>query len=395
MATVLLSWELGSGLGHLMRLLPLARGLCQRGHRVVAALRDLSRAGNVFGGLNVVCLQAPIKTHVGAGRFDPPRTFAHILWNSGFGEFDELLTMTAAWRSLYGYVRPHLIVFDHAPTALLAARGFPARKALVGNGFFCPPDVCPLPDLRPWLPDDSVRLRENERQVLDNANRVLAAQGQPCLARLSQLYREVDESYLATFQELDTYPERSAAHYWGAWPNLDGKPPVWPDGRGKRVFAYLRPFAALPRLLSQLNASRCPTLMYGDGLDRSVPARFRSATLRLENERLALAEVGKQCDLAILNGTHGTTISMLLAGKPILQLPICLEHAHNSLRTSHLGAALCANLTKPRQIEEALDILLRSTEHEEAARRFAARYAHFWPEEQINGMACSIARLLN
>jgi UDP:flavonoid glycosyltransferase YjiC (YdhE family) len=37
MATILLTWELGAGLGHLVNLLPLARGLLQRGHRVYAA----------------------------------------------------------------------------------------------------------------------------------------------------------------------------------------------------------------------------------------------------------------------------------------------------------------------------------------------------------------------
>ena len=44
MARILLTWELGGGLGHLMNLRPLAEGLTRRGHRVVAALRDLSSA---------------------------------------------------------------------------------------------------------------------------------------------------------------------------------------------------------------------------------------------------------------------------------------------------------------------------------------------------------------
>ena len=44
MPTVLLAWELGGGLGHFMNLRPLAEGLRRRGHRVVAALRDLSVA---------------------------------------------------------------------------------------------------------------------------------------------------------------------------------------------------------------------------------------------------------------------------------------------------------------------------------------------------------------
>jgi hypothetical protein len=38
MGIVLLSWELGGGAGHLINLLPLAKGLAARGHKVFAAM---------------------------------------------------------------------------------------------------------------------------------------------------------------------------------------------------------------------------------------------------------------------------------------------------------------------------------------------------------------------
>jgi len=205
MATVLLTWELGGGLGHLVDLAPLAKGLRESGHRVFAALRDLSRAETLFAGTGVSYLQAPIKTRRHEDRFDPPRTFPHILHNSGFGTANELRTMTEAWRNLYDYVRPDLIVFDHSPTALLAARGNDARRSLLGTGFYCPLDEYPLPDLRPWLPDDAGRLRRNEDSVLENANRVLDDLGQSPLERIAQLYYQVDEHFLVTFRELDNY----------------------------------------------------------------------------------------------------------------------------------------------------------------------------------------------
>jgi UDP:flavonoid glycosyltransferase YjiC (YdhE family) len=52
------TWELGGALGHLGNILPLARGLCDAGHRVYLALRDLSQARSVFAGLDVALLQA-------------------------------------------------------------------------------------------------------------------------------------------------------------------------------------------------------------------------------------------------------------------------------------------------------------------------------------------------
>jgi UDP:flavonoid glycosyltransferase YjiC (YdhE family) len=39
MSTILLTWELGGGLGHLVNLLPLARELSQRGNRVFAPVK--------------------------------------------------------------------------------------------------------------------------------------------------------------------------------------------------------------------------------------------------------------------------------------------------------------------------------------------------------------------
>jgi len=94
MATILFTWELGGGLAHLIHLLPLARGLRQRGCRVAIALRDLSRAERVFAGLDLAYLQAPFKTRPSHAPIDPPRSFPHILHNSGFADAAELRAMT-------------------------------------------------------------------------------------------------------------------------------------------------------------------------------------------------------------------------------------------------------------------------------------------------------------
>ena len=106
MATILLTWELGGGLGHLVNLLPLAQGLFERGHRVVAALRDLSRAEDVFRGIEVTYLQAPVINRPIFQIIEPVRNFAQLLFNNGFSDPAELKIMSQAWRNLYEYVRP-------------------------------------------------------------------------------------------------------------------------------------------------------------------------------------------------------------------------------------------------------------------------------------------------
>ena len=136
----------------------------------------------------------------------------------------------------------------------------------------------------------------------------------------------------------------------GAWPSRGGNEPTWPDGQGKRVFAYLKPFPALPDLLAELVALRCPTLVYGNEIGPQLRSRFQSSTLHFASKRLDISKVGNQCDLTILNGTHGATVSMLLAGKPTLQLPIFLEQCTTASGRVTSGASTSADTNNPRQI---------------------------------------------
>ncbi|HEX4000857.1 MAG TPA: hypothetical protein VHX65_20080 [Pirellulales bacterium] len=282
MATILLAWELGGGLGHLMNLRPIAIELPRRGHRVFAALRDLSQAHKIFGGSGVALLQAPFK-HGRMLEIQPCCTFAHILHNVGFSNVDELSTMVGAWRQIFEFVRPDLIVFDHSPTALLAARGVAVRKALIGTGFFAPPNVAPLPNLRTWLAVDRAQLQTDESQVLATMNATLDRLGQSPLQNVAELFAEVDENFLLTFRDLDCYERPAETNYFGMWAGNIGAPPQWPAGPGRKVFGYLKPFSELPRLLQELCRSGNPTLLYAPGIDprlRKLPARRESSGRR-------------------------------------------------------------------------------------------------------------------
>jgi UDP:flavonoid glycosyltransferase YjiC (YdhE family) len=383
MATVLFAWELGAGLGHVTKMKPLAEALAGRGHRVVMALRDLARAELVLAGTGVSYLQAPIKLNRATNRIDPLSTFAHILHNTCFGELEELKALVAAWRTLYEFVQPRIIVCDHSPTALLAARGLPIRRVVLGTGFLCPPDCHPLPDWRPWLKQDPARLRQQELLVLDNTNRLLAGLGQPPMQRLTDLYSQADETLLCSFPELDVYPARTGARYRGVWPDTFGKPPVWPDAPGPRVFGYVRPFKALPALFKELERRRLPTVLYAGGLDAKLVQQFRSPTLHFEDKPLDLTDAARQCDLAIVNATHGTTATMLLAGKPLLMFPTQLEQRLTAENVVKMGAGLIAKLDDPQHVATQLQTLLGSRRFTEAVGQFAQRYADFdWRQQR-------------
>ena len=394
MARILLTWELGGGLGHLVNLKPFAVRLSERSHQVFAALKDVTRADHVLKEANVSYLQAPIMPRRLPGYVDRAHTFAHILYNSGFGDPDVLSKLTEAWKHIYDYVQPDVIVFDHSPTALLASRGRNVKRCYIGTGFFVPPPVYPLPNLRREPPVDPETLRQDEDRIVQQINRLMDQWNEPHLRGISDLFAQLDRNFLATFQELDHYPQRQNGEYIGAWPQGVGQAPQWPQGNGKRIFAYLKPFPALPQLLTMLGELGHPTLAYIDGADAASLRRFAAPNIRFECQPLELKSVGAQCDVAILNGNHGTTVGMLLAGKPTLHIPIHMEQAVFADGIRRLGAGLRASSDKPDEIRRGLKELLTSDRFREASQAFAARYADDDSERQERVMIREVESLL-
>lgn len=382
MATIFMSWELGGGLGHVVRLSTLARALAARGHRLVVALRDLAHAHRLFADADVIAVQAPVRTRVPVDPVRRPATFAHILHNVGFGSADDLFVMARAWRQVFEWARPDLILFDHSPTALLAAHGAPpCRRALIGTGFCCPPPVSPLPNLRPGSGASVVadaaaaQFLADEQRVLAACNAALSRLGQPPMDYLMQMYDEVDDTLLTTVRELDHYPERpNAPHYWATRGGFPGRAPEWPPGPGERIFAYLKPFKHLPEVLASIRRLGLPTVVHVEPAPRGLVEAFSGSSVRIESEPVDVTAAAAECRLAILNGTHASTLTALLAGRPTLQLPIYLEQAMCAAAVGRLGAGLAAPHAQPQRVERQLRALLSSASHAEAAAAFAARY---------------------
>jgi len=288
-----------------------------------------------------------------------------------------------------------LIVFDHSPTALLAARGFAARRVLIGSGFCAPPDLTPLPNLRSWAPKDPQQLVRDEETVLARINRLMRVRELPALQRIGQLYSDVDENFLLTLRELDHYPQRSGAVYWGSWPAPGGQPPRWPSGSGKRIFAYLKNVPALAKLLEHLAQLKHPTIVCGDGINPELQKRLACPTLCFEARPLDLKQVGEECDLAISNAGHNTSVALLLRGKPLLLLPIFLEQGICARAVSKLGMGMDISCKNAAQAIAGINVMLSSSRFGEAARQFAARYADFDPQRQVEKMRTRLEELLS
>jgi glycosyltransferase involved in cell wall biosynthesis/UDP:flavonoid glycosyltransferase YjiC (YdhE family) len=394
---VLFCWEFGGGLGHMMQILPLARGLVERGHKVFVALQHLKgSAAGVFADSGVHLLQAPC----GLDRVEnPPHkttgAFLHILGNV-WSDVRALTAAATAWRNLFVLARPDVALLDHSPTALLSSRGLPMRRALIGSGFCCPPDTVPLGIFK--VAADPRRLEEEELRLVRRCNRLLAAWKQPAIDRLGRLYSQVDENFLTTFPELEQYLYRKSGagappRYWGAVLPTGGDVPQWPGGEGRRVFAYLKPFAGLDALLSLLAAHGSPVVAYVDG---GAATATDAPNIRVASGRLDMARASRECDVAILHAGQGATAAVLLAGKPILQIPLVLEQRLTAQATARLGASETAasGIDASEEVAAKLDLLMGESRYADAALRFARRYRTFDPAQQVDRMVRRVDELL-
>jgi UDP:flavonoid glycosyltransferase YjiC (YdhE family) len=382
MARFLLCWELGGGLGHVGRLAPVARRLALRGHVVAVALREPRHGATLFPGRQL--FPAPQPAQARGERIVEPNTFADILYNAGARDAATLKQVVDEWRAIFDQVRPDVLVLDFSPLALLAAQGYATKTVLLGNGHAVPPDVSPLPDCCPWRNSYPDRLLRTEHRVLAEFNQQLIAQGKPPLARVGELFTRADANWIATFPELDHYPDRPAGNheYVGAWSELHSKKkPSWPAGDGPRVFAYLKTAPLAAQVLAELERRGLPTVAFVPDAEEAGLPSIRGC-VRVSREPIDMGQAARQCDLAILHSGHSNA-RFLQAGKPVLALPLSGEQELMSRNIIRLGVGEVIHPERVDLLPGVLDQLLGEERYRAAAGGFAKRYADWTPERQL------------
>lgn len=377
MAAVLFAWELGAGMGHLAPHRELLGGLIQRGHTIHVAACDLVQAARAFDGLVDRFWQCPVSNQRPNQIYQPTLSMAHILHNVGFASADDLCVRTAAWRNLFLAIRPQLLLTEYSPTALVAMRGTVVPKAVLGTGFCLPPNRTPLPafaTLRP-LASDVAQLSADEASVVIVINSVLHSQGLPLIGSLADLFHETDLQILTTIRELDHYPDRDRAEYWGLPPERQGVRVDWPASDRRRVFAYLKPFDTIGTVLEILNKLELPSMVACDGLSSELRRQYSSATLAFAPPNVDLTQMAQDCHFAITNANHTTTCRFLLAGKPVMMIPLHLEQELVAEAVLRAGAGVVVRPKESRDAFAQLVPLLNASTHHDAAAELAARYA--------------------
>jgi UDP:flavonoid glycosyltransferase YjiC (YdhE family) len=387
MAHILLAWELGGGLGHAGRTKILAQELLARGHRVTVSLRDLVQPQRLLADLDVPMFQSPVWLHKAMGLPAVQGNLAEILFQYGYLDAQALHGLVTGWRTMFQQTRPDLVVADYAPTAIVAARSLGLRSASVGVGFYSPPARRPLPPLRDWEAIPEARLRSSEARLVDTVNSVLDRYGAPHMQRGADVLLG-DTQLLCAWPELDHYQrgdDEVARWYGPTFLPQGGEAPQWPPGDGPRVFAYLK--ASHPEhadVLKALVAEGCRVLCYLPEVAGGMAPPVIDPLLHYAKGPVSLDAACREAALFVCHAGAATLAQALLAGVPLLLMPMQTEQFLVSRRLQKAGAGLNAGmLPRPADWRGAVRQMLGDSSYRRAALAFAARHSGFAQQAQV------------
>jgi len=338
MSRILMCWELGENLGHVMRLMPIARSLRNKGHQVLWAYkREHTAAACIVENEGFASLDAPAWPPP-AEEFPLSQTYGQNLLKNGYREKGALRRHLDVWQSIFRSVQPHMMLAEHAPTALIAARHMGLPRAAIGTGFSIPPMCKPMPCLHPWITVPIQKMEEKEAFFLDKVNPAFEEAGYRPLESVADIF-DGAERLLCTWPEFDHYGIRMKEAYLGpVISDLQGQPAPWPAHGRENVYVYMRwnhrAFAPLMATLDMLNL---PVLAFVPGITESdIDCRFLK-NIRISHEPVTLNDLKEKCIFAVTEGGHNTASLILLAGVPLLLCPTQLEQAVLSYRLSTQG----------------------------------------------------------
>lgn len=356
------------------------------------ALRDVTRAESIVGSFPFV--QAPMWPGRPAGSsLVSPCSYPEIMQQYGYAEREGLLAMVKAWRQIFEWTAADAVVFDHAPTALLAARGRRLVRALYGVGFSSPPRRSPLPSFRVWQDVPVQRLQSSESLVLSTVNWVLGKLHEEPVAALHELFA-VDDDFLCTFPELDHYRDRQEGHYCGPVFHAEhASVPEWPSAGTRKVCIYIRPeMRSFESMVRALRSSPYAVLWIAPGADMSDMRRYETQRLSFSNKPVQLTRAASEADAAVLYGSHGTAAAMLLAGVPLVLSPNHVEQMLVARNIARLGAcSLVSPAATVDEIRSSVECVVEEPRYKQAATAFGAKYASFDPRSVVDRVAARIS----
>ena len=389
-STVLFTWEIGQGLGHVMPLVPIARRLRDSGHKVIFALRDVRSLGSYLQGEGFAVIQAP--THPDQfipSRTKPPQTMSDVLALFGFSSERSLRGLATAWESTLNLCKPDVLVASYAPLSLLCARKVGIPTVNMTLPFELPPAIHPCPSLRHGT---TATADANDDAVIAAVNSMFGAN---YVTAVHEVF-EADAVVMMSFVELDPYGPREGIHYYGSLFVDDvGPKAVWPDSAGKKVFAYLH--ANLPNIDDLRVAIQTSDHSYCIVLRNANPdllRKWEAPNTQVTSESVHLEGALTECDAVLCYGGHGLVSASLLHGKPMAFYLQNLESYITAKQVAKHGIGLMARAGSASDAMRCVNAVLSNAAYREQAKRFAAVNVRHTAKDTGAEIAAAIATMV-
>lgn len=379
----LVAEELGAGLGHITRLIPIARHLRDRGWTPILASHQRDVAQRLAPELAVVD-GPPFPTFEFERRDKPlgalPKTVVlSDVWGAiGIGDATALQSRVEQWDDMLRSLAIDAVVFDNAPSlAVTVHERLPA--VAVGDGYLLPPRSGT--GFARYLAGEQPRFRDEE--LLASIDAVRAARGWSRVASLADVL-QWPRQVLCCPPPLDPFvgERHDACHVYASNAASGASPGVEPPAQPPTFFGYLYDDENLTEALMEVleglaNAEHDGTLVF-PGLADDLVEQLLPYGVTISREPLPFDVHVPRASVIVHFGGLGTATAAARAGRPQLVLARHAENLMNGNTLEALGVArclpLCAGL-RSEDVAEALDILVKDASFAARALALSERLA--------------------
>lgn len=385
MGKILFAWELGGGLGHIVRFERLIKELRNRGHVVSVAIPYLLHAGRL--NLPPDCVKIVPEWPSSIRRRRDPKgiswiTYGDMLASIIFTSSDEIAERIITWRRVFDETKPDVVIADYAPGAVLAARDF-MRCINVGDGYTLPPHVMEnFPRL--WSGDAPVKHREAD--VADRISAALSRFGATPLRNYPDMNAATAHATM-TIPMLDVYRELRSGGWLGAGPFT--LPATLRDTRAGLFVTLHEEDQFDSRLMEGIAESGMGGMVVIPNLLRKNRKLFGDAGFETPKTLQPLNEVLETVRVLVHLGGMGTANAGIAKGVPQLIFYTDLDKYHTGkpIVDAGVGISLRLKTVTKQQISRAIQELVNDSAYLKRAAQLAEENSALLKTSAISALA--------
>lgn len=287
-----------------------------------------------------------------------------------------------------------VVIIDHAPAALFAAKCLGIKTMELAAGFYIPPAQTPYPVFRPWENVSQADLLVREGACLAAMNSFAVMNGVKPFIALAQALAS-DVPLLTSFAELDHYPRRADARYIGPTNSFTSGEVVNWSGEGKhRIFVYLRELPAIEKVVGQFGVFDAEVIAYCPDLGPNQCKALRSNKMKLVDRPVQIDSLLKDCNLIVTNGGHGLMTACILFAVPALVIPLYLEQRlmADCVTRAQIGLGLMPP-DVPLKLESFVQRILHEQKFKEAILKLQQKYRPYDLSKTTNRLVNTLERM--